>query len=78
MSNKLTRALARARNRVSRSDQGAVIEQLQRDVALLQSAVEESRRLNERLSDVLDVVVELLVPAVDRDDERLEAALKKL
>ena len=78
MSNKLTRALARARNRVSGSDQGAVIEQLQRDVAQLQSAVEESRRLNERLSDVLDVVVELLVPAVDRDDERLESALKKL
>ena len=47
-------------------------------MALLQSAVEESRRLNERLSDVLDVVVELLVPAVDRHDERLEAALKKL
>ena len=78
MSNKLTRTLARARNRVSGSDQGAVIEQLQRDVAQLQSAVEESRRLNERLSDVLDVVVELLVPAVDRDDERLESALKKL
>ena len=78
MSNKLTRALARARNRVSGSDQGEVIEQLQRDVAQLQSAVEESRRLNERLSDVLDVVVELLVPAVDRDDERLESALKKL
>jgi hypothetical protein len=38
MSNKLTRALARARNRVSRSDQGAVIEQLQHDVAQLQSA----------------------------------------
>ena len=78
MSNKLTRALARARSRVSGSDQGEVIEQLQRDVAQLQSAVEESRRLNERLSDVLDVVVELLVPAVDRNDERLESALKKL
>ena len=78
MSNKLTRTLARARNRVSGSDQGEVIDQLQRDVAQLQSAVEESRRLNERLSDVLDVVVELLVPAVDRNDERLESALKKL
>ncbi len=78
MSNKLTRAVARVRNRDPRSDQGAVIEQLQRDVVLLQSAVEESRRLNERLSDVLDVVVELLVPAVDRKDERLESALKKL
>ena len=78
MSNKLTRALARVTHRAEGSDQSAVIEQLQRDVAQLQSAVEESRRLNERLSDVLDVVVELLVPAVDRNDERLESALKKL
>jgi len=78
MSNKLTRAVARATNRGSGADQGAVIEQLQHDVAQLQSAVEESRRLNERLSDVLDVVVELLVPAVDRNDERLDSALKKL
>jgi class 3 adenylate cyclase len=78
MSNKVTRALARARNRDAGPDQGADIEQLKREVAQLQSAVEESRRLNERLSDVLDVVVELLVPAVDRNDERLESALKKL
>ena len=41
-------------------------------------SVEENRRLNERLSDVLDVVTELLVPAVDRDDERLNAALEAL
>ena len=54
------------------------VEQLRRDVDQLQIAVEESRRLNERLSDVLDVVVELLVPAVDRDEERLAESLKKL
>jgi hypothetical protein len=51
---------------------------LEAQVAELQVAVEESRRLNERLSDVLDVVTELLVPAVDRDDERLRAALESL
>lgn len=51
---------------------------LERQVAELQSAVEESRRLNERLADVLDVVTELLVPAADRDDERLRAALDKV
>jgi hypothetical protein len=78
MSNKLTRAVARVTSRSEGADQSTVISQLQRDVAALQSAVEESRRLNERLSDVLDVVVELLVPAVDRNDERLESALKKL
>lgn len=53
------------------------IDVLESQVAELQRAVEESRRLNERLADVLDVVTELLVPAVDRDDERLRAALEK-
>jgi hypothetical protein len=56
----------------------STVVQLRRDVDRLELAVEESRRLNERLSDVLDVVVELLVPAVDRDDERLAEALKRL
>ena len=41
-------------------------------------AVEEYRRLNERLSDVLDIVEELLVPAVDRDEEKLRALLAKI
>jgi hypothetical protein len=60
-----------------RTPAGRVAE-LEAKVADLQDAVEESRRLNERLSDVLDVVTELLVPAVDRDDERLQAALDSL
>ena len=47
-------------------------------VAALEEAVEENRRLNQRLADVVDVVTEVLVPAVDRDDERLKAALKRL
>lgn len=51
---------------------------LERQVAELQRAVEEGRRLNERLSDVLDVVTELLVPATDRDDARLREALDRV
>ena len=47
-------------------------------VAALEAAVEESRQLNQRLADVVDVVTEVLVPAVDRDDERLRAALDNL
>ena len=54
------------------------IARLEAEVAELMDTVEESRRLNERLSDVLDVVTELLVPAVDRDDTRLAAALESL
>ncbi|MEP6817814.1 MAG: DUF6752 domain-containing protein [Marmoricola sp.] len=57
---------------------GPRLASLEEQVADLQLAVEDSRRLNERLSDVLDVVVELLVPAVDRDDERLKQALDHL
>ena len=54
------------------------IARLEADVAELMASVEENRRLNERLSDVLDVITELLVPAVDRDDARLAAALESL
>lgn len=56
----------------------AEVAELRDEVRQLRNAVEESRRLNERLSDVLDVVTELLVPAVDRNEERLAEALKKL
>jgi hypothetical protein len=54
------------------------IARLEAQVAELQDSVEENRRLNERLSDVLDVVTELLVPASDRDDARVVEALEKL
>jgi hypothetical protein len=71
MSWRLKKALRRATGRTE-------LARLRADVRELQGAVEESRRLNERLSDVLDVVTELLVPAVDRNEERLAQALKKL
>ena len=51
---------------------------LEARVAALEAAVEENRRLNQRLADVVDVVTEVLVPAVDRDDERVRAALDHL
>jgi hypothetical protein len=54
------------------------IDALEAQVAELMRSVEENRRLNERLSDVLDVITELLVPAVDRDDARLTAAIEAL
>jgi hypothetical protein len=47
-------------------------------VAALEAAAEESRMLSQRLADVVDVVTEVLVPAADRDDERLRAALANL
>ena len=56
----------------------AEVARLRTEVDQLQDAVEEYRRLNERLSDVLDIVEEILVPAVDRDEEKLRALLAKL
>ena len=53
-------------------------EELAQRVAALEDAVEENRRLNQRLADVVDVVTELLVPAMDRDDERVKKALADL
>jgi hypothetical protein len=47
-------------------------------VAALEAAVEECRTLSQRLADVVDVVTEVLVPAADRDDERMRAALANL
>jgi hypothetical protein len=51
---------------------------LESRVRALERAVEENRRLNQRLADVIDVVTEVLVPAVDRDDARLTEALANL
>jgi hypothetical protein len=44
----------------------------------LEREIQELRQLSRRLADVLDVVTELLVPALDRDDERVRAALADL
>jgi NTP pyrophosphatase (non-canonical NTP hydrolase) len=71
MSNKATRALKRLSVR-------GQVRVLQEEVQELRDVLEESRRLNERLSDVLDVVTELLVPAVDRNEERLAESLKRI
>jgi len=68
---------------VNRSDRDQVRKRvgplsLYKRVVALEKEVQESRRLNQRLSDVIDVITEILVPAVDRDDERMSAALARL
>lgn len=40
-------------------------------VAELEREVQESRLLNQRLAELTDVVAEILVPAADRDDQKL-------
>jgi hypothetical protein len=40
-------------------------------VAELEREVQEARLLNQRLAELTDVVAEVLVPAADRDDQKL-------
>jgi hypothetical protein len=68
----------RLRRRFNAEDAGARTAGLRERVAALEAAVDENRRLNQRLADVIDVVTEVLVPAADRDDARLLEALKNL
>jgi hypothetical protein len=51
---------------------------LARRVRLLEEAMDENARLNERLSDLLDLTVELLLPEDRRNDERLDRILDRL
>jgi hypothetical protein len=60
------------------SEQDEVLRSVLARLAAVEEAVQENRRLNQRLADVVDVVTEVLVPAVDRDDERMRAALARL
>jgi len=76
--NNRSRLLARIGRRRRPDDQPRERDELARRVTALEAAVEESRQLSQRLADVVDVVTELLVPAVDRDDERLRTALANL
>jgi uncharacterized protein DUF6752 len=69
---------ARAIGRIRRRTGSAADQQLAARVAALEAAVQENRALNQRLADVVDVVTEVLVPAADRDDERLREALANL
>jgi predicted RNase H-like nuclease (RuvC/YqgF family) len=53
------------------------IQRLQERVAELETEVQESRRLHQRVAELTDLVAEVLVPAADRDDERLRRTLEK-
>lgn len=46
-------------------------------VAELEAEMQEARRLNRRIAEVTDLVEEAVLPAADRDDDRLRRALDK-
>lgn len=53
------------------------INALKSRVETLEQELEESRRLNRRIAELADLVGQVLVTAVDRQDERLLEALRK-
>jgi len=53
----------------------AELQELRVRVARLEDEVKEAHRFNRRLAELADIVQELLVPATNRDDERLRQLL---
>ena len=53
------------------------IDALRRRVAELETEVQEARHLNKRLADIADVMAEVLLPAGERDEERLREVLSR-
>jgi len=70
-----SRTAARRLARITGVDQE--LRRLVDRVATLEREVQETRRLHQRLAELTDVVTEVLVPAADRDDERINAILAK-
>jgi hypothetical protein len=50
---------------------------LRQRVEQLEHEVFESRRLNKQIAEMIDVVGEVLLPAEQRDEQRLHALLKR-
>lgn len=50
---------------------------LRNRVERLEAEIQEARRLNRHVAEVTDIVQEVLLPAADRDDERLKEVLTR-
>ena len=50
---------------------------LRRRVAGLEEEVLESRQLNKQVAEMIDVIAEVLLPAGQRDEQRIHELLKK-
>jgi hypothetical protein len=74
----MTDRLRDAGRRLSRVTPGSAreeIDRLRERVEELEAEVQEARRLNRRVAELLDVVEELLVPVALRDEEKVRAYL---
>lgn len=73
-----TQALQQRVKKLEDDGRGAAERQIRdlRDrVATLEAEVQEARRLNRYVAEVTDVVQEVLLPAADRDDDRVKKFL---
>lgn len=68
-----TRDVAKRLARVTGVDEE--LRRLRDRVAELELEVQETRRLHQRLAELTDVVTEVLVPAADREDEKIKKIL---
>jgi TolA-binding protein len=69
------RVVARRLVRIAGMDEE--LRRLRDRVAVLEQEVQETRRLHQRLAELTDVVTEVLVPAADREDDKIRAILAK-
>lgn len=67
--------LRRSRAWTTRGKDGGAKGSLAARVEALEEDMQEARRLNRRLAELMDVVEELLVPLSQQDHERVEAYL---
>lgn len=67
---RVTRKLANAAG-------GGVVDELLTRIAELEVEVQESRQLNVRVAELVDLVQELLLPVASQDPTRIEEALAK-
>lgn len=65
--------VAKVREKLSRTEVAA----LSRRVTELEDEVQEARRLNMRVAELLDIVEELLVPISLRDEEKVREYLDR-
>ena len=74
MSDRLREA-GRRLGRVTPGSTRQEVAELRERVVELEAEVQEARRLNRRVAELLDVVEELLVPLTLRDEEKVKAYL---
>lgn len=67
----------RGRTTLRRLSGAERLDELRRRVSELEREIQETRRLNRRLAELMDVVQELLLPVAQQDEELLRERLER-